>query len=448
MKRIGSKLFAGFLSMSVLTVGLLWLIQAVIMKDNYLLERLSAVRSAVQDAAQGDGIEYSDLEESLAVSLIEVDESGGNIRYMSPNTPMRGMILRQIQAFSKQYASGGAEYLTVSSGDMHYAVLRFRLNRGGALYAVFSLADVEEASRILQKQLWIVTAALLFFSAVFALVLSRMFSRPIKEVTHAARRMAAGDLDVSLPVKSADETGQLTAALNELGAQLQKTEKLRQELIANVSHELKSPLSVIQGFAETVRDVTWLDEEKRSAQLTIIADEASRLSKIVNDILDFSRLQAGVDEPEVSFFPVCPVLSDTISRYEPEARGKNIRLALDCPELSVRFDSGRFAQVMDNLLNNAINHADPSSTISVTVQADKNAAVIAVRNFGDTIPQEEIPHIWDRYYRASRLSGIRPLGTGLGLSIVKSIFSKHGVAYGVKSENNQTVFWFNTLPVK
>ena len=157
----------------------------------------------------------------------------------------------------------------------------------------FPLADVDGAAQVLRSQLWLITVLLFLFSIILAVVLSRMFARPIKAVTHAARELASGQLDVVLPVKSRDEIGELTVALNELSVQLQNTENLRKELIANVSHELRAPLAVIQGYAETVRDVTWPNEEKRSQQLTIVSEEASRLSRVVKDILDYSKLQAG-----------------------------------------------------------------------------------------------------------------------------------------------------------
>ena len=446
MKRIGSKLFAGFLCMAVLTVGLLWLIQAVVMKDNYLNERIRTIHSAIKSASENTAVDYQALESELNVSLLLVDYNG-NIVYMSQGMPMRGMMMRQIPYIMEQNENGQVQYLNTASMDVQYAILGHALTGGGNLYAVFSLVDVENASRILLEQLWIITAVLFAFSILLAILLARMFSRPIRRVTEAAREMASGKLDIHLPVCSKDEVGQLTVALNELGVELKKTENLRHELIANVSHELRSPLTIIQGYAETVRDVTWPDQEKRSSQLTMISDEASRLSKIVSDILDYSRLQSGVDQITISDFSVCSKLSEVLDHYELEAHKKNLSLHLDCPDLTVRFDQNRFSQVLNNLLNNAINHAEIRSSVFVKVEAKGNEARISVQNSGKTIPVEELSHIWDRFYRAEQINDNKPLGTGLGLSIVKSIFDVHSVSYGVHSENNLTVFWFDTLPL-
>ena len=246
-----------------------------------------------------------------------------------------------------------------------------------------------------------------------------------------------------MEVRSRDEIGQLALALNELSAQLSKTEALRRELIANVSHELRSPLAVIQGYAETVRDVTWPHPEKRQEQLSIVASEAARLSRIVEDILDYSRLQAGVDTFSPEDLDLRPMLERMARKMEIQAADRNLSIRVDCLERRVRFDSGKLERVMDNLLGNAINYGTSGTEIVISA-AEQGASVrIAVTNSGDTIESEELPHIWDRFYRAQRVSQGRRLGTGLGLAIVKSILEQHGSAYGVASREGRTTFWFD-----
>lgn len=447
MKHIGFKLFTGFLCMAILTVVILWIVQAGIMKDSYLTERVNAVDAAVQKAIENNNIDYQALEESLTADFIMLDNRG-DVEYISPGTPMRGMIIGSCQSMSKQGEEGIVQYINSMAGNTRYAILGRPLKQEGYLYAVFSLTNVEEASRILRQQLWIVTIALLAISIVFAIILSRKFARPIREVTGAARSMAAGKLNVKLPVRSKDEIGQLTLALNDLGEQLQKTESLRKELIANVSHELRAPLSVIQGYAETVRDVTWPYAEKRTEQLTMITNEAARLSRIVTDILDYSRLQAGVEKLTVSDFSVLSVLQMTVKRHELDASYKDIAIKLNCEDAIIRFDRYKFEQVVDNLLNNAINHAEQGSGIEIKIEQTSDISRIFIKNRGEIIPKDELAHIWDRYYRAQQISENRRLGTGLGLAIVKSILEIHGVTYGVASADSNTEFWFDTLPIE
>lgn len=444
MKHIGLKLFIGFLCMAALTIGLLWLIQAGIMKNSYVNERVNTIQTALKQASGDSSADFDALEEKLNTRFLMLDEYG-NTNYVSQGMPMMGKMSRMMQMLPD--ANGQMQMLNSESSAVQYAVIGYPLQTGGALYAVFSLADAQEAGRLLQAQLWMITAALIAFSIVIAIFLAGKFSRPIRNLTGAARTLASGDLDINLPVKSKDELGQLTEALNDLGRQLKVTEKLRKELIANVSHELRAPLSVIQGYAETVRDVTWTNENKRTEQLTIIADEAERLSRMVTDILDYSRLQAGVEKPAVSDFPVLPVLEKIIKLHELEASGRNKKIKLDCPDILVRFDQNRFEQVVHNILINAINYSYSGTDIVIIAEKTTAAARISIKNKGDQIPEDQLQKIWDRYYRGKNETPGSNSGTGFGLAIVKSIADLHGTVCGVQSAPGETVFWFETQKI-
>ncbi len=441
MKRIGLKLFAAFLCMAAVAIGLLWLIQAGVMKGNYLAERVNAVDEAVLQAGGTSAGEYRAIEERLNIRLLLLGKDKA-ILYESQGMPMRGRLLRLCMDGAATKADGQAHELPMEMGGGRYAILGRELPGMGTMYAVFSLADVEEASRILLNQLWIVTAALFGASVLMALLLSRMFARPIRTITDTARALAAGRLDTRAAVRSKDEIGELAGALNELGVELAKTEELRRELIANVSHDLRAPLAVIRGYAETVRDVTWPDERKRAEQLTAISDEAARLSRIVSDILDFSRLQAGVDAPAPVDFELRPSLEAVTRRHEHTAAEAGISISLECPSIMLRFDPMKFERVLDNLLANAIGHAEADSAVSVQAEPAHGRCRISVMNTGDEIPPEELPRIWDRYYRTQSAGRGGRQGAGLGLAIVKSILERHGTLYGVTSRNRQTVFWF------
>ncbi len=446
MKKIGFKLFIGFLCMSVITIVLLWLIQAVFLKDSYLNRRVDGIITALENAADEDTLDYAMLESDQNISILSVD-AAGNTLYMSSDLPMRGQLLKQIPEMITQSQDEQLQLLQTESQDTRYAMISEKLSDGEYVFVVFSMVDVNEASRLLLQQLWIVTAILAVVSILLAVLLSRMFSRPIINVIRCARMMAEGKMNVALPVKTKDEIGQLTQALNELGVELSKTENLRRELIANVSHELRSPLSVIQGFAETVRDVTWPNEEKRTAQLTMISDEAARLSHIVTDILDYSRMQSGVDPVSIETFSLQPVLKDMTNRFEVAARQKDLRLELNCDETEVRFDQGKMMQVLSNLLSNAINHAPDHSTVTIRTEKLKDRARVSIENTGTPISASEMDRIWERYHRIPQTQGKTSMGTGLGLSIVKSILALHNVPFGVSSDEKGTVFWFETVPI-
>jgi signal transduction histidine kinase len=446
MKKIGSKLFISFLLMAALTIGLLWLVQGGFMKDSYLNGRVASVESAVKKIALSDAPVFDNLKDELNINLVLINQDG-SVKSITQGIPMMGMVVKTCQSMIPGQIDGTVRLIDSMSGSSRYALLGNAIKGGGYVFAMFSLADVDAASQILREQLWLITLLLILSSIIIAVVLSRMFARPIRAVTGAARELAAGHLDVSLPVRSKDEIGDLTVALNELSVQLQHTDMLRKELIANVSHELRAPLTIIQGYAETVRDVTWPIEEKRTQQLDMISQEATRLSRVVTDILDYSKLQAGVEKLAITPFEVCPVLDQIFKRYELAASRKNIVIVFQCPPALIRFDRDKFDQVLNNLLSNAISHADQNSEIRVSVTPQDGVSRTAITNYGAVIPFDEIPHIWDRYYRAQNIGENSRIGTGLGLSIVKSILLKHEVAFGVDSADGKTTFWFDSCPI-
>ncbi len=445
MKHIVTKLMLAFLGMAVLTIGLVWLVQAVFLNDSYLNERVASIDRAISGMVVSPETDYAALESGSNVSLLAVD-SAGSVVYQSDGLPMRGQIVRRIPELTSA-SGGGIEYLQTETEAARYALLS-RAVPGGYLLIVFSLVDVHEASRVLLQQLWVLSAVLLSAALLLSALLSRLFSKPILRVTAAARELAAGHYDVSVPVTTRDEIGQLTGALNELGVELGKTESLRRELIANVSHELRAPLTIIRGYAETVRDVTWPNEEKRTEQLNAICEESARLGALVSDILDYSRLQSGAEAMNPESFSGEEALGELVQRFSLAAGKRDVALELLCPGGQIRFDRGQFTQVMNNLLDNAVRHAKVRSRIRVSCEARGQSMRISVENQGEPIPAEELPKIWDRYHRAPQHGEAGGLGTGLGLAIVKSILERHGVAYGAESDEARTVFWFDSMPIE
>jgi signal transduction histidine kinase len=445
MSKIGGKFFASFLGMAAVTIALLWLMQAGLFRDSTVNGRIRSVQRGLTAAISSGDDDWETLRQNLNINVLFFDQDGA-ARSISQGLPMMGMVVRACQAMIPDQADGSAQLVRLAAGSGRYAILGYAWPGEGYVFAVFSVTEFDETARALRGQLWLITAVLLACAVILAALLTRAFTRPIRLVTAAARDLAAGRYEAALPVRSHDEIGDLTTALNELSIQLQKTDNLRKELIANVSHELRAPLAIIQGYAETVRDVTWPDETKRSEQLGIIAGEAARLSQVVADILDYSRLQAGVTELSISDFAVCPLLDGLVRRLALGAAAKKLVLRCECQDLNVRFDRGKFEQVLVNLLHNAVNHAEPDSEVVVRAERQGAAVRIFVRNTGENIPAAELSRIWDRYYQAAGGRDGRQLGTGLGLAIVRSILVRHQVAFGVTSAGQETVFWFDTLP--
>jgi signal transduction histidine kinase len=221
-------------------------------------------------------------------------------------------------------------------------------------------------------------------------------------------------------------------------------EQLRKDLIANVSHELRTPLSLIRGYAETIRDVSGNVPEKRERQLDIIIEESERLSKIVDDILNLSQMQAGYLNLNPGRFMINKTIEDAVKRYDILSEKTGIKIIFEnTGDIIVTADEQRIEQVLYNLINNAFNHTPEGGSITVKVIDGQHTVKVEVSDTGTGISDEDIKHVWDRYYKADKTSGRKMVGTGLGLAIVKSILDAHKALYGVESKKGTgTTFWF------
>ena len=304
-----------------------------------------------------------------------------------------------------------------------------------------SLVPIQSTADILGRLFVVIMLVVLVVSLVLAFAFASTITKPIRKLSVAARQVAAGNYDVNLQVENADELGVLTNDFNEMTKELGKVDSIRKDLIANVSHELRTPLTMIKGYAETIRDLSGDIPEKREKQLEIIIDETDRLSGLITNMLDLSRLQA--DKLDFAFeeFNLTKMLKKLMERYDiytQQGFAFNMNLAED---VMVTGDYARLEQVVCNLVDNAINHSIDTQTVDIILTEN---GVFNVRNFGDVIEPEDIRHIWDRYYKIDKSGRRRIAGTGIGLSIVKEILTRHNFKYGVTSDKtNGTNFWID-----
>jgi signal transduction histidine kinase len=238
----------------------------------------------------------------------------------------------------------------------------------------------------------------------------------------------------------------LSGTINHLSSQLQKIERLRKELIANVSHEFKTPLSLIKGYAETIRDGENLSEEKRIKQLNIIIDESDKLNLMINEIMDLSQIQSDYYKLEKTEFIISETIKTVVSRLAYYTEDKKLHVEVDAKDdLWVYADERRIEQVLYNLLNNAINYSEKNHTIFIRMIDQDNLIVVEVEDQGAGMSHEEIPYIWDRFYKSKEVS-TKHKGSGLGLAIVKGILDAHKSSFGVESDLGKgSKFWFEII---
>ncbi len=304
-------------------------------------------------------------------------------------------------------------------------------------------------------EMWSATATIFFFSAVVVLLISVIASsmtsayqtRPLNKMAEAARKFGRGEFDarVSGYEGRRDEIGDLAEALNSMASSLEQVERRRSDFIANVSHELKTPMTTISGFAEGILDGTIPPERERES-LQIIVSETRRLSRLVRRMLDLSRLSALSEGPLTAQeqFDVVEVISQVLVSLEPKITGRRLDVDAQLPEdkLMVWGDPDSVTQVCYNLLDNAAKFAAAGTTITVRIVKKDGKAVTTVRNLGATIPPDELPLLFDRFHKADYSRSMDREGVGLGLYIVKTILAGLNEKINVTSEDGVTQFTF------
>ena len=304
-----------------------------------------------------------------------------------------------------------------------------------------SISPVVSTVQTLKVQLLWITVIMIVLAVIMALLLAKNLSSPIVKINKSAKVLAQGKYDVDFDASGYREIAELANTLNYAAKELSKVEALQRELIANISHDLRTPLTMITGYAEVMRDIP---NENTPENVQIIIDEANRLTSLVNDMLDISKLQAGVQVLNEAPYNLTKSIRRILTRYTKliEQEGYHIRFEAD-REVFVKADEIKMEQVIYNLVNNAVNYAgaDKEVVIRQTVLAD--TVKVEVLDHGDGIAEDLLPYVWDRYYKIDKAHKQASIGTGLGLSIVKNIMELHHLRFGVNSAPGMgSNFWF------
>lgn len=315
----------------------------------------------------------------------------------------------------------------------------------GEVFAVSTMASLDA--------MWQGFVGLFFMTALVVLMVAFMASsvtamrqvKPIREMVQATRKYAEGDFDIRMnDYGRDDEVGELAASFNNMAESLQQTERQRREFIANISHELKTPMTTIAGYTDGILDGTIPPENERQ-YLQIISDESRRLSRMVRRMLDVSQLQAMDPLRNGSHFDICESVRRVLISMEKKITDRNLDVDADIPEepILVLGDNDMITQVIYNLLENAAKFARAGTALYLGVTMIDGKARVTVRNLGDTIPAEELPLLFERFHKSDKSRSEDKDGVGLGLYIVKTILEQHKEKINVTSENGVTTFSFS-----
>lgn len=385
--------------------------------------------------------------EGIVINFLTED---GEVLLPSNETAWNGDIDDVINALAKA-GNSPAPVIYTADNTLNY-VMRLKHGEGSYLIASYSLNVFNGSMRILLAYFIIVGVIVLLLTALVAYSVAQKLTGGLKNLSSTAVRFSKGDFDVTFANAEYREMADLSDALNSMRDEVKKSGDFQRELLANVSHDLKTPLTMIKAYASMIREISGDNPEKRDKHLQVIIDEADRLTGLVNDVLDVSKVSSNINELNFKVFNLTEFLYGIINKfnYLQETQGYSFMTDVD-PNLYTRADSEKTGQVIYNLLSNAINYTGEDKTVYISLKSNpvSDRIRLTIKDTGKGISKEDLPDIWDRYYRIKE-NHVRPVkGTGLGLNIVKIILQNHSFDFGVESDLGKgSSFWvdFPAIP--
>jgi signal transduction histidine kinase len=465
-RSIGVKLWLYFILFAAIILTALWLLQIVFLQSFYESMKISDIKKiAATISSQYEEEDFETTIDRLTFRnsiLVFITDIRGNIIYTSDEHGSGGNfhpggrqpVGGSIRPLPIDYANF-LEQLSLSSSDHvsytenengfrgKYLVYGARLP-DAVLYISTPLDPVNATTDILRALLGYITAISLVLSLVIAFFIARKFSRPVAAISAQASRLAEGSYDSSFTKGFCAELDELSSTLDQTAVELSKAEKLRREMLANISHDLRTPLTMIKAFTEMIQDISGDKREKREAHLAVIARETDRLTLLVNDILDVSILQSGQETLNCVNLNLSDTVKQVLEQFYPicSHAGCRVQTTLE-PDQYILADEKKLTQVLYNLIGNAVNYIGEDKEIEVNLSDLGGYVRFEVTDHGVGIPPEEQALIWDRYYRSQDRRQVAGIGTGLGLAIAKEVLELHRARYGVISSlGSGSTFWF------
>lgn len=296
----------------------------------------------------------------------------------------------------------------------------------GYVYMFLGTDSIKQMIQRLTSQFLLIGAITFLVTVITIFLLSRILTKPLIHMKKATEKMSKGDLSVSLPMKSNDEVGELARSIQTLANDLDYMKRERNEFLASVAHELRTPLTYVRGYADiAMRDT--LSKEERNTYLAIIKDEADHVVGLVQDLFELAQLEKHNFIIEKSETNVHDFIKRIVTKVQPVYKDKHIHISFTCPkDVTIFLDQQRFEQVILNILNNAYSHSIEDCNLFITVTEKPSMIEIKIQDEGEGIPPEDLPHIFERFYRVDKSRTRTTGGNGLGLAIVKEIVELHG----------------------
>ncbi len=450
--KLATKIFIYLAIFSLLILIFLFFFQVIFIDSFYEWTKTKTIKNLANnilitenDASLIDKLDRISYQENVC---IEITNKNGYTLYKTYNNSCR----LNIETIKNNFLNGNTNtktYNLINTFTNEKSIMAAtKLNDNLYIFISTSLIPLNSTVSIIEQQLIIVSIVVLLLSIGVAYFISKRLSTPIIKISKAAKLIAKGKLKTTFETTSdIKELIDLTNALNEMKLELAKTEELQKDLLANVSHDLKTPLTMIKAYAELIIDININDKEKSKENLKVIVEEVDRLTSLVNDILTLTKIENNLSILEPSIFDLISLIKKIIKHHEIYIikdgyhitfKHKNIK------SLKIKADKKKIEQVIYNLINNALNYTGEDKTVVIELKSLNNIYRLSITNSGNLLSKEELDHVFDKYYRNNKNHKRKVYGTGLGLSIVKNILLLHNYNYGVTSSKGEgTVFYFD-----
>ncbi|HIS38502.1 MAG TPA: HAMP domain-containing histidine kinase [Candidatus Onthousia faecavium] len=450
--KLATKIFIYLAIFSLLILIFLFFFQVIFIDSFYEWTKTKTIKNLANnilitenDASLIDKLDRISYQENVC---IEITNKNGYTLYKTYNNSCR----LNIETIKNNFLNGNTNtktYNLINTFTNEKSIMAAtKLNDNLYIFISTSLIPLNSTVSIIEQQLIIVSIVVLLLSIGVAYFISKRLSTPIIKISKAAKLIAKGKLKTTFETTSdIKELIDLTNALNEMKLELAKTEELQKDLLANVSHDLKTPLTMIKAYAELIIDININDKEKSKENLKVIVEEADRLTSLVNDILTLTKIENNLSILEPSIFDLISLIKKIIKHHEIYIikdgyhitfKHKNIK------SLKIKADKKKIEQVIYNLINNALNYTGEDKTVVIELKSLNDIYRLSITNSGNLLSKEELDHVFDKYYRNNKNHKRKVYGTGLGLSIVKNILLLHNYNYGVTSSKGEgTVFYFD-----
>ena len=424
---------------------------------NDRLETIDVISDTIEDLLLKNNLSQQDLEQAARtvignnVCAIIYNENGKSIYYPPDSLGQLCMLDKQITVGSKTFIIKNSPEelielikkqnpysLTINSAftDIEMLLYGKQVKTNLANYYLIlntPLEPIESYIDFILNQYLYYAIIVVLITLVLAFFLSKNIAGPIVKMKNEANKLAQGNYDARFETNSFSEINDLASTLDDATEKLSKVNDLRKDLLANVSHDIKTPLTMIKAYAEMIKDISGNDPEKRSEHLDVIIQESEYLDKLVSDMSELSKLQSGVIETRKANFDLKECVNNVVLLLSQAIKEKNINLVLDLDDCVVYADEIKISQVIYNYLSNALKYSDDNSKIIIRTKVDEDKVRLEVIDNGSGISQDALPYIWDRYYKVDKNFNRSVNSTGLGLAIAKAILEAHNARYGVES---------------